>query len=122
MPSPLSHRSHGWCCERGLCLPQSLYDEFIGRLGGPEHAQVLRNWLGLTIAALAGKPIGDEDVWKFWRSRFQIWQGSTTPANTKGARTVAAGNRLQAALDNGAEIDPFGTKAHARMLAEKASA
>jgi hypothetical protein len=30
--------------------------------------------------------------------------------------------RLQAALDNGAEIDPFGTKAHARMLAEKASA
>lgn len=35
-------------------------------------------------------------------------------ANTKAGRTMAAGIRIQAALDAGAELDPFGTKLLAR--------
>lgn len=50
--------------------------------------------------------------------------GSIYYSNTKGARTIAAGKRVQAALDAGAELDPFGTKeiARQRALAEKAEA
>jgi len=118
------HPAHGWCNDRGLCVPQQQFDEFLGRLGGREHVPKLLAWLGSVIDTL-GPTVPGENVFKFWGARFEQWQGSTAPQNTKGARTVAAGNRLQAALDAGAEIDPFGTKAHARKLAEltqKASA
>jgi uncharacterized protein YdaU (DUF1376 family) len=118
------HPAHGWCNDRGLCVPQQQFDEFVGRLGGREHMPKLLAWLGSVIDTL-GPTVPGENVFKFWGARFEQWQGSTAPQNTKGARTVAAGNRLQAALDAGAEIDPFGTKAHARKLAEltqKASA
>lgn len=110
--SPLEHRSHGWCNQRGLCLPASLYAELLGRLGGPERERDLIAWLGATIDALDATVPG-ETVWVFWRSRFEAWQGSTAPT-TKGARTMAAGARLQTALDAGAELDPFGTKRIAR--------
>jgi len=111
--SPLDHRSHGWCNDRGLCLPQSLYAELLARLGGHEHLERFRDWLGATVDGL-GDTVPGEDVWRFWRSRFEAWQGSTAPT-TKGSRTVAAGKRLQSALDSGAELDPFGTKALARL-------
>lgn len=76
--SPLEHRSHGWCNQRGLCLPASLYAELLGRLGGPEREKDLIAWLGATIDALDATVPG-ETVWVFWRSRFEVWQGSTAP-------------------------------------------
>lgn len=116
--SPLEHRSHGWCNQRGLCLPASLYAELLGRLGGPAREKDLIAWLGATIDELTTVP--GETVWVFWRSRFEAWQGSTAPT-TKGARTMAAGRRIQALLDSGAELDPFGTKADARERAALAA-
>lgn len=109
--SPRAHRSHGWCNDRGLCLPAFLYAELLGRIGRPRQDE-LRTWLGGVIDGL-GDTVPGEDTIEFWRSRFQAWQGSTAPT-TKGARTVAAGRRLDAQLAAGAEIDPFGTKAIAR--------
>ena len=116
--SPLEHRSHGWCNQRGLCLPASLYAELLGRLGGPAREKDLIAWLGATIDELTTVP--GETVWVFWRSRFEAWQGSTAPT-TKGARTMAAGRRIQALLDSGAELDPLGTKADARERAALAA-
>lgn len=120
---PLEHRAHGWCNDRGLCLTAGLYAELLNRLG--RHRQdEFRAWLGATIDGL-GDNVPGENIFTFWRSRFEAWQGNTAPS-TKGARTIAAGNRVSAKLAAGAEIDPFGTKADAReaakQLADKASA
>lgn len=113
--SPKEHRSHGWCNDRGLCLPAFLYAELLGRIGRSRQDE-LRTWLASVIDGL-GETVPGEDTLQFWRSRFEAWQGNTSPT-TKGARTVAAGRRLDAQLAAGAEIDPFGTKADARALAK----
>jgi hypothetical protein len=97
-------------------VPQQQFDEFLGRLGGREHLPTLLAWLGGVIDNL-GPTVPGENVFKFWAARFEQWQGSTAPQNTKGARTVAAGQRLQTAINGGAELDPFGTKALARQQA-----
>lgn len=119
-----AHMRHGWCNDRGLCLPDELYAELLGRFGRHREAE-FRSWLGRVIDGL-GDTVPGEKVWDFWRSRFEAWQGSTAP-NTKGMRTLAAGKRLDDALASGAELDPFGTKQlarerEARALTEKAGA
>jgi hypothetical protein len=81
--SPLEHRRHGWCNDRGLCLPTVLYRELHGRLGGDQAADTqLREWLASVIDGL-GETVPGETVWDFWRSRFTAWQGSTTPTTKR---------------------------------------
>jgi hypothetical protein len=108
------HGQHGRCYEsRGMCITLWVWNELMGRLGGEESTRRdrLKTWADDQIAKLGTEPIGDKpDDW--WRKQFSLTHGvlAVTP-RTKGERTMAAGEKLQAALDAGAELDPFGTKA-----------
>lgn len=124
------HGQHRRCYEaRGLCITPWVWEELCGRIGGDPATAPKRvaAWADAEVASTGTQPIGDPpDTW--WRKRFAQWQGvEAMPASTKGTRTMAAGARVQSALDAGAEIDPFGTKRIARerasaQLAEKAGA
>jgi len=106
IPSPLAH---GKCypstaCARGLCIPR-----FLGQQWRDQSDVVkVQAFIEAALKTVTG-PVGDDPlVW--WREQWRQAHGSSV-ATTKGLRTVAAGKRLQAALDAGAELDPFGTKA-----------
>jgi hypothetical protein len=105
MHSPIQHAkcypSRG--CNRGLCIPRFVADEWLGQCAG--DAALVGQFIDATLQATPEGPQGDPV--KFWRAQWDV-KHRTPMASTKGARTVAAGNRLQAALDAGAKPDPFG--------------
>lgn len=106
IPSPLAH---GKCypstaCARGLCIPR-----FLGQQWRDQSDVVkVQVFIEAALKTVTG-PVGDDPL-TWWREQWRQAHGSSV-ATTKGLRTVAAGKRLQAALDAGAELDPFGTKA-----------
>jgi hypothetical protein len=117
-------------CAIGACVHASQHDTFTRRLSvmggkGPD-GRTLREWYVAEADAIIANqtPVG-EKVFEFWDNRFAAWIGvaSSKPQNTKGTRTIAAGNRLQEKLDAGATLDPFGTNDYheqQRQLADKA--
>lgn len=89
---PLEHRSHGWCNDRGLCLPASLYRELLARLG-PKREGEFRVWLGSVIDALGEDESPGDSVFDFWRNHFAAWRGTVTSKPSTQRETQ--GNRLQ---------------------------
>ena len=107
IPSPLAH---GKCypstaCARGLCIPRFLGQQWRDQ---SDDAVQVQAFIEAALQTVTG-PVGDDPL-TWWREQWRQAHGSSV-ATTKGLRTVAAGKRLQAALDAGAELDPFGTKA-----------
>lgn len=81
------HRHHAQCGR--VCVPETLHRELMRKLGGPRESAdaTLRAWYREVCAAwstepLVSQPIGDDDF-KFWRTRFSEWQGTTA---TPGSR------------------------------------
>ena len=106
IPSPLAH---GKCypstaCSRGLCVPRFLGQQWRDQ----SDAVKVQVFIEAALQTVTG-PVGDDPL-TWWREQWRQAHGSSV-ATTKGLRTMAAGKRLQAALDSGAELDPFGTKA-----------
>ena len=90
MGGPLEHRSHGWCNDRGLCLPAGLYAELLARL--PSHRKdEFRPWLESVVDGLGDNAPGD-NVFDFWRNHFGAWVGTVTTKPLTGKDTQ--GNRL----------------------------
>jgi len=79
-----AHRTHGWCNQRGLCVPRMLYDELLQRVGVDRQAE-LRAWMGSVIDGL-GPTVPGETVWVFWRSRFEAWHGVSSAKAEPAAR------------------------------------
>jgi len=79
-----AHRTHGWCNQRGLCVPKVLYDELLQRVGVERQAE-LRAWMGTIIDGL-GPTVPGETVWVFWRSRFEAWHGVSSAKAEPAAR------------------------------------
>lgn len=84
------HAAHAWCSlpREGLCVPEFLHVEFIGKGGKADAA--LRAWYGATLADVDDLPIG-EDALKFWRARFAAWVGSATAPAHRNASPRAKG-------------------------------
>lgn len=92
--SPIAHRGHGWCNQRGLCLTANFYAELLGKLGRHREPE-FRAWLGSVIDALGDEPVGD-DVFDFWRNHFAAWVGTvttkpSTQKETAGVRLARVG-------------------------------
>lgn len=116
-------RNHASCydvpvaCARGLCVPGFLGRQWEAQLkAGQSDTFAAGSALCGRLSAIAeawpaGQGVGDLLPW--WRDQWEARYPSASP-KTKGNRTVAAGQRLQAALDAGAELDPFGTLADER--------
>jgi hypothetical protein len=118
------HGQHARCYEaRGLCITPWVWDELLGRLGGDEATRRprLKAWADAKVQATGTAPIGDRpDDW--WRKQFARDHGvEAMPAPaSRGAQSMASAERLAEQLANGAELDPFGTKALARSRAAAA--
>jgi hypothetical protein len=104
-------------CGRGLCVPRFVADEWLGQCSG--DAAMVGQFIDTTLTFTPNGPQGDPAKW--WRAQWDV-KHRVPLASTKGSRTIAAGNRLQAQLDAGAEIDPYGTKALAREEAKRLEA
>lgn len=98
MPSPLAHRSHGWCNDRGLCVPQQLFAELLGRMGGPQHDAALRAWMGTVIDRL-GDTVPAETVWVFWRQEFSLWRALVDRETAPGGTVINLQKELIRLLD-----------------------
>lgn len=88
---PLEHRAHGWCNNRGLCLPANFYAKLLRKLGKHREAE-FREWLGSVIDALGDTPVGD-NLFDFWENHFTAWVGTVTAKPSTAKET--AGVRLQ---------------------------
>ena len=88
-----SHGSHAVCfASRGLCVPLTLHEELLGRLGGGDDPNArLLAFYAAEIVALGDIPVGD-NAWDFWRNRFAAWVGTVTskPKAGRSAQTIAA--------------------------------
>lgn len=89
-PSPLAwdrvHGRHvaGFCS--WVCLPQSIFDEFVNRVIGagasePEAVAQVRAWAEGVRKSWAGRIPGD-DIFAFWRNEWAATHGSNKPAAT----------------------------------------
>jgi hypothetical protein len=116
------HGSHAWCAfetsgERrdGLCIPQFLHAEFIGK-GARSDADV-RAWYGAVLDRYKGAAIG-EDALTFWRNEFAGWVGTVTASpdtNSKAARNMAGARRTLDKLARGEPlVSPLAMVAKAR--------
>lgn len=104
-PSPLAwdrqHGRHvvGFCS--WVCLPQSVFDEFVNRVIGagatePEAVAQVRAWAGGVRDAWAGKIPGD-GIFDFWRHEWASTHGSNRPA-VVSAGQMSHGDAVRGAL------------------------
>jgi hypothetical protein len=97
---------HGWCCDRGLCVPLGMHAEFCGRLGTADADARLRAWYASVVARYEGRPIGD-GLFDFWRNEFAAWVGTVTSrplaavAGGREGRIVGAAQRTVEAIRRG---------------------
>jgi len=99
MAGPLTHRGHAWCCDRdGLCVPDFLHREFIGKLHRPTAHDELTAWYPKALALFAHRAIG-EDSLKFWRNCFAQWVGNATSAPSGGGKGNQAVSSMQRAVE-----------------------
>jgi hypothetical protein len=105
-PSPLAwdrqHGRHivGFCS--WVCLPQSVFDEFVNRVIGagatePEAVAQVRAWAGGVRDAWAGKIPGD-NIFEFWRHEWAATHGSNRPA-VVAAGQMSHGDAVRGALE-----------------------
>lgn len=80
-------RRHGSHAMRGelcgwVCLPQSLFDEFVGKMGADEATgrAAVRTWALGVKDAYAGRVVAEGDVFKFWRNEWTATHGGNRPA------------------------------------------
>lgn len=96
-PSPLAwdrvHGRHvaGFCS--WVCLPQSIFDEFVNRVIGagasePDAVKQVRAWAEGVRQSWAGRIPGD-DIFAFWRNEWAATHGSNKPAATAGIDPLA---------------------------------
>jgi len=64
----------GW-----VCLPQTLFDEFVGKAGGG-GAVAVREWALGVRESYAGRVVAEGDVFKFWRNEWTATHGGNRPA------------------------------------------
>lgn len=125
-------RAHAGCyqsaaaCAKGLCIPLFLGQQWefqAANLPGDESGPAyVAAFIAGVLKFTPSVPQGDPLPW--WRQQWDV-KHRVPVASTKGARTIAAGNRLQEKLDAGATLDPFGTNDYheqQRQLAAKAGA
>lgn len=104
-PSPLAwdrqHGRHvvGFCS--WVCLPQSVFDEFVNRVIGagasePEAVAQVRAWAGGVRDAWAGKIPGD-GIFDFWRHEWASTHGSNRPAPVSAGQ-MSHGDAVRGAL------------------------
>lgn len=82
LASMSSHRVHAFCGK--VCVPEFIHDEFLRKL--PDSAladQQLRDWYLWVNEEWRGRAIGDRPE-KFWRLRFEEWQGTTQKTVSRG--------------------------------------
>lgn len=83
MAGQSAHRAHAACFR--VCVPAFIHEEFLRKL--PEEQEVanrkLRAWYLDVDEQWQGKAIGDRPE-KFWRARFEEWQGTTQKATHRG--------------------------------------
>jgi len=90
------HGQHAWCSPReGLCVPQTLHAEVLGRSQRPE-SEVFA-WYAATIAKHDGRPIGDS-MWDFWRNEIAVWLGTVTAKPATG--TLGKGQQTMQAVQS----------------------
>lgn len=73
--SYLTHQKHGACNDRGLCVPQFLHDEFIGKANG--DAVHVADFYAAELAALPLDAVPGDDPIAFWRNAWRRRHGST---------------------------------------------
>jgi len=103
--SIFAHQKHAFCSLReGLCVPEFLHREFVGKLGGSRTEAQLVAWYPLALAPFDGQAIG-EDSLRFWRNLFGTWVGTATsaPAMTGGKAKEAISAVQQMVLQREAE-------------------
>jgi len=90
------HLRHAWCSDRGLCVPDFVHREFMGKLGRATAHDELRAWYPRALVPFEGQPVGEDNV-RFWRNLFGHWVGTVTSPPTgggKAAETVTAVQRM----------------------------
>lgn len=82
---PRDHVGHGWCSDRGKCVPTFLHEEFIRSVGGERKSadQRLCAFYAAVEAGWPEGPIGDDPV-KLWRKEFAAKFPSVAPVNGSG--------------------------------------
>lgn len=77
---PRDHVQHGWCSNRGKCVPTFLHEEFIRSVGGGRQSadQRLRVFYQAVEHGWPEGPIGDDPV-KLWRKEFAAKFPSVAP-------------------------------------------
>lgn len=73
--SYLTHQKHGACNDRGLCVPQFLHDEFIGKANG--DAAHVAAFYAAELASLPPDAMPGDDPIAFWRNAWRRRHGST---------------------------------------------
>lgn len=91
---PRDHVGHGWCSERGKCVPTFLHEEFIRSVGGERKSadQRLCAFYAAVEAGWPEGPIGDDPV-KLWRKEFAAKFPSVAPVTQPAARVAFVGRR-----------------------------
>ena len=85
-PAKRHSPGNAWHSTIGKHIPAFLHQEFTDSLanaGDVSPDASLRKWYATTEDAYRGTKAGDDPV-KFWRKRFEEWQGSTTKARGSG--------------------------------------
>lgn len=120
-----SHAAFPGPCLVGACVLPQLHQEFTAALSvsegrGPDGrtlAEFYRDETGAIEAS--GRPVSD--TWAHWRAAFRRWIPPAPATLTRGQRALAAAHAVGQALEAGAELDPFGTKAAERELHQHAA-
>lgn len=99
------HGTHAWCSQLvgrdGFCVPASLHQEFIGRLGSRANpAADLRAWYPTVVAQYDGRDVGD-NLFAFWNNAFAAWVGVVTSAVTPSGGRMTAAQRTIATMRQG---------------------
>jgi hypothetical protein len=87
----------------GLHVPQFLHEALLSQMAVPSEP-VLFTWYAETERAYDGRAVGETNL-KFWRARFEEWQGATPKGATKPDRFADDGwmpTKLRQATTGGA--------------------
>lgn len=84
--SPLAHSGHGRCNDRGVCLPQSLYGEILGRFAN--DVTRFDEFYNAVLSSMPDDYVPSGSVFKFWHDMLARMYPDLTP--TKPSPRAAA--------------------------------